>query len=356
MQIVKESIFSTAVRSFFSAFLAVVGVLLGFFVVGAVFSKFISAPQESLDSKVMVETLPDGNGVYHPREDNLPAILQIDLMGAITGSGNEGTSGMVKSFLRVSQNPHYASKVKAILLNIESPGGTVIASDDIYRHVLQYKEKYKVPVFAYTQTMAASGGYYVACSADKIYASPLSIVGSVGVLLGPSFNLYGFMQKHGISAMTLTEGKYKEKFPTFSPVDPGGASYQDLVEITKQMYANFVSLVAHARKHTGLTEQKLVDMYGAQVFSGRTAERLGYVDNGHVTYEETLKELAHAAGVEGDYQVLRFYERKSPFSDFVQNRFHTWIKETTYSLIGVPYKGDFENKLLYYADINPKDL
>ena len=127
-----------------------------------------------------------------------PVILKIDIDGVI-GIGDLTYKKIQNSLLDSREGLLAPNRVKALLLYIDSPGGSADDADDIYRAILSYKKKYQVPVYAFVDGMCASGGMYIACAADRIFSTPTSVIGSVGVLLGPTFNFSGLMERYGVS-------------------------------------------------------------------------------------------------------------------------------------------------------------
>src|SRR6267154_729814 len=157
---------------------------------------------------------------------------------------------------------------------------------------------------------------YIASATDKILASPSSVIGSIGVILGPTFNFSGLMDKYGVQALTITQGKDKDMLNPFRPWQPGEDA--SLRNITLNLYDRFVSIVTTARPN--LDRDKLINEYGAQVFVAENAQMLGYIDNGNADYDTAISELAKAAKIpENDmYQVLTI-EPMHPFlSDLAQ--------------------------------------
>jgi signal peptide peptidase SppA len=193
-------------------------------------------------------------------------------------------------------------RVKAILLYIDSPGGTVTDSVAIYKELKAYKEKYKVPIYAYIDGICASGGVYIACSADKIYASSSSVIGSVGVVLGPAFNFSGLMKQYGVESLTITQGKDKDMLNPFRPWQAGEDT--SLQNVTQALYQEFVETVVSARPR--LNKEKLINDYGAQIYVSQLAQDFGYIDVANADYNMALKDLAQAAQIPEDqsYQVV----------------------------------------------------
>jgi ClpP class serine protease len=142
---------------------------------------------------------------------------------------------------------------------------------------------------------------YIASAADKIYATSSSVIGSVGVIMGPSFNFVDAMAKVGVSALTLTQGKDKDALNPFRAWKPDEDA--TLKPIMAALYHQFVSIVAKARPM--LTEERLINDYGAHVFIAQEAAKLGYIDVAASEYEQALTDLTEAAQIKDDYQVVQ---------------------------------------------------
>ena len=217
MNFKRESIFVTAVRSFLGCFAAILGILIGvsLFVIGmSVFSAPVVLPQ-----KAEIHVAVDAFGNRDLLPDAAPVVLRMNITGVI--GKDDLTKEKVESLLLDSREGLlHNGRVKAILLYINSPGGVANDADGIYRALLNYKAKYKVPIYAYIEEYCASGGMYIACAADKIYANETGIIGSVGVILGPVFNVSGLMERYGVQALTITEGKDKDMLSSYRPWKP----------------------------------------------------------------------------------------------------------------------------------------
>src|SRR5215510_15746090 len=136
-------------------------------------------------------------------------------------------------------------KVKAVVLRINSPGGTVTASDILYHEITRFKERRKVPVMASILDVGASGGYYVALAADRIYAHPTTVTGSIGVLM-LTVNASGLLEKIGVTASYVKSGQFKDMGSPFRDMRPEErALFQELID---KFYGQFVGLVARSRK------------------------------------------------------------------------------------------------------------
>lgn len=210
------------------------------------------------------------------------------------------------------------NRVKGILLYVNTPGGTVSDSNAIYHLIQSYKEMYKVPVYAFVDGICASGGMYISCAADQILATQSSIVGSVGVRLGPTFNVSEAMEKIGVQSLTLTEGKNKDALNPFRPWKPG--EDEEIKTILASEYDHFVDVVTDNRK--SLDKDRLVNEYGANIFSAEKAQEFGYIDNGNANYDQALTALATAAGIqEGEkYQVFEIDPYQSILLELADNK------------------------------------
>ena len=314
MEYTRESIFFASVRSFFKAFGALLGIFAAIMVFAILFL-FSEASQCNTPDKSKCTILPDAEGNTTMLSTTDPAILHLDIHGVI--GLNEMTAKLFAQTMRDSREDFLGSnRVKGIILHIDTPGGTVTDADDIYRTLLAYKKKYNVPIYAYIDGICASGGMYIASAADKIFASPSSMIGSVGVLLGPNFNFSSAMDKVGISSMTMTRGIDKDMLNPFRPWKQGeDASLQAVIT---HLYNRFVDIVTHGRPQ--MSREKLVNEYGAQVFDSDGAQQRGYIDVADTDYDSALTELVKAAQIhEGQkYQVVQLEPTFSVWSQLSQ--------------------------------------
>lgn len=303
MNVVRESIFISAIRMFFNVLGGIFGMVVGMIVLGMSVT-FLSKPA-MIGEKSQVMISADAEGNRNLLSESTPAILRINIHGEI---GTRDLNGkLIQSQLLDSREGLLKNgRVKAILLHINSPGGTTHDSNNIYMTLMAYKEKYQIPIYAYVDGLCASGAMYIACSADKIFSNVTGIIGSVGVLLGPNFNFSGLMEKYGIGQLTLTEGKDKDMLSPYRPWKDG--EDESLQAILAYDYERFTDIVAKSRPK--MDKNQLINVYGAQVFDPIKAEELGYIDQSNVRYESALTELVKAANIEGEYQVV---EMKMPY-------------------------------------------
>ncbi|HSX03896.1 MAG TPA: S49 family peptidase, partial [Rhabdochlamydiaceae bacterium] len=238
------------------------------------------------------------------------------------------------------------NRVKGILLYMNTPGGTANDADVIYRTLREYKERYHVPIYTYVEGLCASGGMYIAAASDKILSSSESIIGSVGVLLGPNFNFFETMQKIGIKALTLTEGKDKDLLNPYRPWEPGEEA--SIKKITLSLYNHFVDIVLAARP--AIDRNKLIQDYGAKVFIAEEAQQIGFIDDGNSSYSAAVKQLAAASGIKENekYQVLHIEPTHGIIKQLAQGRAH-FLKENIKHVfpLGPNITSEMSGKFLY---------
>lgn len=194
--------------------------------------------------------------------------------------------------------------VKAIVLRINSPGGGVSPSQEIYEEILKTRQANKKPVVASMGSLAASGGYYIASAADVIVANPGSITGSIGVLIQVP-NISGLLQKIGVKSVVVKSGEHKD---LASPVrEMTDAERQILQRLLDDVHDQFIDVVAKTRK---LDRKKVEALADGRIFSGREAKSLGLVDQlGNL--QDAIDRAASLAGMPGKPTVIQ--ERKRRF-------------------------------------------
>lgn len=316
MEVMRESVFVSALRSFCRAFFSLCGFFLALalvmFVIGLLASPYDA--QENTTLKI----LPDLQGKRALVSTRAPVVLQINIHGVI-GDPQKLDSTIVENILIDSRSGLLeGDRVKAILLHIDSPGGTVTDSDNIYRMIKKYKERYKTPVYAYVDGLCASGAMYIACAADQVYAAPSSVIGSVGVIAGPFFNVVEALTKFGVQSKTITEGLDKDMMSPFRTWKQGESD--SIQSVIAYCYERFVTIVTDARPH--LSKEKLVHVYGARIFDAPKALEYGYIDVAGADAESSLQALLLAAKIDPEkpYQVVELTPRHSILTDLVQGK------------------------------------
>lgn len=186
--------------------------------------------------------------------------------------------------------------IRGIVLRIDSPGGAVAPSQEIYTEVLRVKDKKKV--FASMGSVAASGGYYIASAADQIIANPGTLTGSIGVIMTFA-NIEQLMGKIGLRPETMKSGKFKD---TGSPTRPMLPEERKLLQdVVDNVYGQFVSAVAEGRN---MDVEKVKELADGRIYTGKQAFDLKLVDRlGGL--EDTVRLLAQAVGIEGEPKVVQ---------------------------------------------------
>lgn len=234
-------------------------------------------------------------------------ILLIDLTGIISEKEEGGgiLGGKRPSMVsRIKESLRRAEKdddIAGVILRINSPGGTVTASDIIHHEVQRFRERKKVPVYACIVGIGASGGYYVAAAADRIVAHPTAVTGSIGVLLH-SFNAEGLLGKIGVTEKTIKSGAKKDILSPFRPMTAEEqALLQDLID---RLYGRFLDTVL-ARPGNRLTRPELMKLADGRVFTADQALANGLIDE--VGYLEDaidgMKKQLHL----GEARVVSYY-------------------------------------------------
>jgi protease-4 len=195
--------------------------------------------------------------------------------------------------------------VKAVVLRIDSPGGAVAPSQEIYAEVVKLRRETGKPVVASLGGVAASGGYYVAAATDRIIANPGTITGSIGVIMQIP-NLGGLLEKVGIRATVIKAGQYKDLASITRELSE--PERQILQGVMDDVHSQFIEAVATGRR---MDRAKLEPLADGRIFSGRQALALGLVDElGDLA--DALERAAGLVGITGRPRVVQ--ERRSRFS------------------------------------------
>jgi len=241
----------------------------------------------ALNVTLLPETAPLEEKVLEG--EGKPKILLVDLDGVISFKEEKDTLKLrtgpskVAFFREALLKAEADPEISGVILRINSPGGTVAASDTIYHEIMGFRQKKKVPVHAYIMELGASGGYYVASAADRIIASPTAVIGSIGVI-AMKFNIEGLLSKIGVSEETYKSGPKKDFWSPFRPTTPEEKKmFQDIID---KLYARFVEVV-YANRQKLLTEQEIRTIADGRVFVASEALEVKLID--HVAYlDETI--------------------------------------------------------------------
>ena len=239
-------------------------------------------------SRLGGEPVPTGIGL-----EDAVAVIRLD--GAIT-SGPEDyftapgiTPGRVADLLEQAADP----AVKAVVVRVNSPGGSVVASDEIYHALVEFDR----PVVVWMDEIAASGGYYIACGGDHVFAHPDTLTGSIGVI-SQFLNVEELLDEIGVDVVVITSGPRKDI----------GSPFREMTEeeqalwagITDEIYEGFVEVVAQARD---LPLDEVRELADGSIYTGQRAQELGLVDDVG-TLDDAIAKAAELGGIEGEPRVI----------------------------------------------------
>ncbi len=256
---------------------------------------------------------------------SLFAIMAVTMDGEGFSSGGDRIAmipieGVIDEEMAKNVNRHLKqygddSRVKAIILRIDSPGGGVSASQEIYREVKRVKEEKKKKVVVSMASVAASGGYYVACPADKIFANPGTVTGSIGVI-AEWFNYKGLAEWAKLKPVVFKSGEFKDTgSPTRDLTEAEKKYFQAMID---ELYNQFVGAVAEGRQGRGeagaeLTRDRVIKLADGRVYTGEAAKKNGLVDE-IGNYEDVIKATAKMVNIKGEPQIVTPPKRKEGLS------------------------------------------
>jgi protease-4 len=214
----------------------------------------------------------------------------------------------VAELKRFGENP----SIKAIVLRIDSPGGGVVPSQEIYDAVQRVRNKNNKAVIASMGTVAASGGYYIAAATDRIIANPGTLTGSIGVIMETA-NVEGLLKKIGVEGIVIKSGKFKD---VGSPLRKMTEEEQALLQsVMDDVHKQFIDAVAEGRALEVSTVQALAD---GRIFTGRQAKEAKLVDElGNL--DDAIQLAAELAGIEGEPKVVE-PRRRFSLRDLIESR------------------------------------
>ncbi len=244
----------------------------------------------------------------------------INLNGVITGS---------KDFIEQLDKYRDNGNIKAIVIKINSPGGAVVPSQEIYREILKIRKKKKV--YAYMQSVAASGAYYIASACNKIIANPGTITGSIGVIIEFT-NFDKLFNKLGIKAIVVKSGKYKDVGNPFRPITEDDRKL--LQNVINSIYNQFVSDVAKARN---IPIEQLKKIADGRIFTGTQALKLKLID-GLGNFSDLVTLIKKEVKFKEKPHLVYPEEKKSFIDKLLTSSEQTIIKSIINNLITVNYK------------------
>jgi protease-4 len=240
-------------------------------------------------------------------------ILLITVNGMISDSPKSGlitsSPSLVEQVVVQINKAQHDKQIKAILFKINSPGGTITASDLLYHEILTYKEKTGAKIVVSMMDLATSGAYYMSLPANVIMAHPTTITGSVGVIsLQPK--VAGLMEKIGLGVDVKKFGKYKDMG---SPFRENSADEQKFLQKTMNDFGErFIGLV---KKHRNLTVSAAAEVSTARVFLADEALQLGLIDKiGYIS--DAVSETKKIAGIADDSRLIVYRRAEFPEDNY----------------------------------------
>jgi protease-4 len=258
------------------------------------------------------------------------AVAVIELQGSISAGPQDyfTTTGITPGRVRALLDQANASApVKAVVVRVDSPGGSVVASDEIYHALLSFDK----PVVISMGESAASGGYYIACAGDHVIAHPDTLTGSIGVI-SQFLTFEGLLDKIGVDAVVITTGPRKD---IGSPFREMTEEEKELWrEILDQVYEDFVAVVVEARE---LPEETVRELADGRVYTGEQARALGLVDDVG-TRQAAIDKAAELGGIAGEPRVIELKPQPSFLEMFysLQSRSAMASLEELMGWVGMP--------------------
>jgi protease IV len=256
------------------------------------------------------EVLLEDNDSHHK-------IAVLNVEGVISSQYDGAGYDMVELIKDQLKRADEDDRVKAVVLKVNSPGGEVLASDEIYRAIAEFQDDSHKPVIASMGSLAASGGYYVSAPCRWIVANELTITGSIGVLMN-TWNYRGLMDKVGLRPEVYKSGKYKDMLSGERSTNEIPAEERVMVEaLIMQTYQKFKDVVAEGRalagKKNGKTGRSLSADWqtyaDGRVFSGKDAQRLGFVDE-LGNFDTAVERAEKIAGLKQPANLVEYEPRR----------------------------------------------
>ncbi len=216
-------------------------------------------------------------------------ILNLEINGVIMNG---------KSFLKKLKKYKKDPAVKAIVIDINSPGGAVGPSQEIYYEIIRAKKETKKPIICVSTGLIASGGYYAALACDKILVAPGAMIGSIGVIMEFA-NLEKLYEWAKVQRYTITSGKFKDSGSEYRPMrEDERLLFQNMID---EVYAQFKNTVMTSRE---LSEQVVSQYADGRVMTGATAVKLKFAD-AEGTFEDAVRMAATMAKLGDDYKLVK---------------------------------------------------
>lgn len=222
-------------------------------------------------------------------------VLLVDISGMLNTQKETGLIDQPSLPARLKEELEIAQKderVKGLILRLNTPGGTVTASDILYHEILEFKKTKKIPVAAAMMDLATSGGYYVAMSSDRVFAHPSTITGSIGVIMVTA-NAQGLLEKIGVQPTAIVSGPKKGMGAPFQPLkEEEREIFQNVIDT---LYGRFLSVVEAGRP--GLAKEPIRKLADGRIFTAELARQEGLIDQiGYL--EDAIEWIKQEAGLQ----------------------------------------------------------
>ncbi|MEY8191484.1 signal peptide peptidase SppA [Peribacillus simplex] len=267
--------------------------------VGAATTLFTADTENIIDELFASESAFNEEVIEGDDFSNVIAVFDVEGTIQDTGEASLLSSATYnhRAFMDKLKMAEENDDIKGIILRVNSPGGGVVESAEIYDKILDIK-KVKKPVYVSMGSMAASGGYYISAPADKIYASPETMTGSLGVIMH-GYNYEKLAKKYGVEFETIKSGPHKD---IMSPTrEMTGEEREILQNMINNSYDQFVKVIADGR---GMTEKEVREIADGRIYDGRQAKENHLIDDfGHL--DDVIAAMKTDIGKK-DAQVIRY--------------------------------------------------
>jgi protease-4 len=225
----------------------------------------------------------------------------IEVSGTITGTSTsnllQGTTASARDIMAIIRQAAARQDIKAVVLRVDSPGGTSVASQEIGVELDKLRATGK-PVITSMGDVCASGGYWIACSTDHIMANPATLTGSIGVIMQMQ-NIEGLYEKLGVKEVVIKSGQHKDIGSPFRDLSP--EEQQILQGIVQDSYQQFIDQVVKGREGK-ITREQLMPLADGRIFTGAQARDLGLVDS-LGDYYDAIEQAKVMAGIQGEVPI-----------------------------------------------------
>ncbi|MGG3800090.1 signal peptide peptidase SppA [Metabacillus fastidiosus] len=246
--------------------------------------------------------------------DEFNKIAVLDVNGVIQDTGEDVSSIFApvgynhQNFLKMIKAAGEDEDVKGIIVRVNSPGGGVVESAEIHKELMKLKKETKKPIYISMGSIAASGGYYISTAADKIYATPETLTGSLGVIM-QGINYGELAERYGVKFETIKSGEYKD---IMSPTREMTADERKILQtMVNNSYKGFVDVISAGRKMSESEVRKVAD---GRIYDGRQAKQLNLID-GLGYFDDTVTAMKKDLKLE-DAQVVS-YSSGTGFGSFL---------------------------------------